>query len=188
MNQASRKSWLVPVLPAACQPGSSALLRGAGEQRLLHHGVHHRRRIARLDRRWPSWSRLRGRTAPCRRRCGRASTTCGETPSAAIGERRIGGRPVRAARLPRCRARSRHWARASRRCRAGARCAPRSSGRLPAPSRTETVLSDIGQRLGQRHRAEIFVAVILRLPALDVERRVLRGPCPASGRASIAVR
>ena len=25
MNQASRKSWLVPVLPAAIQPGSSAL-------------------------------------------------------------------------------------------------------------------------------------------------------------------
>ena len=25
MNQASRKSWLVPVLPAAVQPGSSAL-------------------------------------------------------------------------------------------------------------------------------------------------------------------
>ena len=25
MNQASRKSWLVPVLPAAGQPGSAAL-------------------------------------------------------------------------------------------------------------------------------------------------------------------
>jgi hypothetical protein len=25
MNQASRKSWLVPVLPAAAQPGSCAL-------------------------------------------------------------------------------------------------------------------------------------------------------------------
>ena len=25
MNQASRQSWLVPVLPAACQPGSSPL-------------------------------------------------------------------------------------------------------------------------------------------------------------------
>ena len=48
MNQASRKSWLVPVLPAAIQPGISALRAVPDEQRLLHHRVHHRD-MARLD-------------------------------------------------------------------------------------------------------------------------------------------
>ncbi len=40
-------------------------------------------------------------------------------------------------------------------------------------SRTDTVLSDIDERLGQRHRAEILVGVVLRPPALDRDRLVL---------------
>jgi len=56
-----------------------------------------------------------------------------------------------------------------------------------SPSRTATVLSDIESGLRQRHRAEIFVAVVLGFPALDVERRVL--PDRSGVRpASIAVR
>ena len=34
------------------------------------------------------------------------------------------------------------------------------------------------QGLGQRHRAEIFAAVVFRVPALDRDRRVPRAPCP----------
>ena len=41
MNQASRKSWLVPVLPAAAQPRQARAARGARHQRLMQHRVHH---------------------------------------------------------------------------------------------------------------------------------------------------
>ena len=91
---------------------------------------------------WPSWSACRAySTLPSVSADPRHDM--GRDAEAAIGERRIGADQFESARLPRCRARSRHWRRASRRCRADARCAPRSWRRLPVPSRTATVLSDI---------------------------------------------
>ena len=90
----------------------------------------------------------------------------------AIGERAHRRRPARAARLPRCRARSRIGVEL------GGDAEPMRGAHHvlrpdlePEPHRDR--VERHRQRLRQRHRAEIFMGVVLRLPALEVERRVL---------------
>src|SRR5438034_769679 len=78
MNQASRKSWLVPVLPAAIQPGISAL-RAVPESRvsciIVFMAATWRGSIT-----WLNWSGCRTYSSlPSLVRI--LVTTCGETPS-----------------------------------------------------------------------------------------------------------
>ena len=71
-----------------------------------------------------------------------------------------------------CRARSSDWRQARRRCQADARLSTTAFGPTSSPRRTATVFSDSDSALVRRHRAEIFVRVIFRLPAFDVDRAV----------------
>ena len=184
MNQASRKSWLVPVLPA---PASRAGCRRARCRRRAsrassgssspHSG---RRRCGRAPA-------ARAYTAPCRRRCGCAEMTCGKIGVAAIGERRIGGHEFE---------------------RRDFRCAERDRGiRLELRSDAQPVggaddggrsqfqrqphrhgVERFGERLRQRHRAVILALEIRRASSHAPRSARPRAPCRASCPCSSAVR
>lgn len=180
MNQASRKSWLVPVLPAAVQPGMSALRAWCRSQWSPHHGVHHRD-VAWVDHLIGLLRLVQHRAPCCLPWCGLWSPHAVRRPGRhwQRSHRRdnFGDRDFR-----RCRAQSRDWPRVSRKCRAmrGAHHVLRPD--LDAEPHRDRVERH-GERLGQRHRAEIFMGVVLGRPALDVERCVLAdglGVRPAS--------
>ena len=103
MNQASRKFWLVPVLPPAGQPASARLRAGAHLDRRLQHVVHQRDALDRGD----AAEAGAGRARRARRRpaCARAARRRAAPRSrrSRTARRR---RSARAASPPTCRARS----------------------------------------------------------------------------------
>ena len=149
--------------------GDLRLPCGARDQRLAHHGVHHRD-MARLDDLVALLGLAHVEQLAAQRLDPRHHMRCdGE---AAIGERRVGADQFD----------DRHLGRAERD--RGVGLEPGGDAE-PVRGAHHVLRSDLEaeadrdrvqrhrQRLGQRHRAEIFVGVVLWAPALDLDRRVL---------------
>ena len=186
MNQASRKSWLVPVLPAAGQPAIARALAGAGRQRLAAASRSScRRSVGSTTWPGPGAGALVEHLAVGGRD---ALDDVRDDAAAAIGEGHEGAGQFERASPPRCRARSTASPCSGEAMPRRRAVAATAAGPTSAVSCAETVFSDSASAVCSVTGPRYSLRVVLRPPALDRHRLVDRAPSPGMRPLSSAVR